>query len=156
MHSLINEIFENVFSQLTSQIELHKPIIKLNFEQVFVLYTNKAYIESILLNLLSNSIKYKSENRKLRITITTEKKEDAVVMIFKDNGIGISDADRKLIFDRFHRIESKSSPPQHSTGLGLAIVKSIVDVHGGQLTVWSQLGTGSIFTVKFISSLKIN
>ena len=65
----------------------------------------------------------------------------------------IHQMERELIFDRFHRIESQSLPPQHSTGLGLAIVKSIVDLHGGQLTVWSQVGKGSIFTVKFITSL---
>ena len=105
-------------------------------------------------NLIDNAIKYTPTGGKVAISLTQNLND--ISFQVKDNGIGISDADRKLIFDRFHRIESKSSPPQHSTGLGLAIVKSIVDVHGGQLTVWSQLGKGSIFTVKFISSLKIN
>ncbi|WP_373545245.1 two-component system sensor histidine kinase RppB [Chamaesiphon sp.] len=105
-------------------------------------------------NLIDNAIKYTPTGGKVAISLTQNLND--ISFQVKDNGIGISDTDRKLIFDRFHRIESKSSPPQHSTGLGLAIVKSIVDIHGGQLTVWSQLGKGSIFTVKFISSLKIN
>ena len=105
-------------------------------------------------NLIDNAIKYTPTGGKVTISLTQTPNE--ISFQVSDNGIGISDADRELIFNRFHRIESKSSPPQHSTGLGLAIVKSIVDVHGGKLTVWSQIGEGSIFTVKFISSLKIN
>ncbi|AFY92971.1 two-component system sensor histidine kinase RppB [Chamaesiphon minutus] len=105
-------------------------------------------------NLVDNAIKYTPAGGKVAISLTQNLND--ISLQVKDNGIGISDANKVLIFNRFHRIESKSSPPQHSTGLGLAIVKSIVDVHGGQLTVWSQVDKGSIFTVKFISSLKIN
>ncbi|WP_309729245.1 ATP-binding protein [Chamaesiphon sp. OTE_75_metabat_556] len=74
----------------------------------------------------------------------------------KDTGIGISTTDREKIFDRFDRAESKSSSPQRSTELGLAIVKSIVNLHRGKLTVSSQIGKGSIFTIELISSKKIN
>lgn len=105
-------------------------------------------------NLIDNAIKYTPTGGKIAISLTQILND--ISFQVKDNGIGISAPDKELIFNRFHRIESKLSPPQHSTGLGLAIVKSIVDVHGGQLTVWSQIGKGSIFTVKFISTLKIN
>ena len=105
-------------------------------------------------NLIDNAIKYTPTGGKVTISLTQTLNE--ISFQVKDNGIGIFAPDKELIFNRFHRIESKSSPPQHSTGLGLAIVKSIVDVHGRKLTVWSQIGEGSIFTVKFISSLKIN
>jgi signal transduction histidine kinase len=104
-------------------------------------------------NLIDNAIKYTLIGGKVTITLTKTLNE--ISFQVKDNGIGISDTDKELIFDRFHRIESKL-PHQHSTGLGLAIVKSIVDVCGGKLTVWSQIGKGSIFTVKFVSSLKVN
>jgi signal transduction histidine kinase len=105
-------------------------------------------------NLIDNAIKYTPTGGKVAISLTNTIND--ISFQVRDNGIGISAADKDLIFDRFHRIESKSSPSQHSTGLGLAIVKSIVDLHGGQLTVQSQVGKGSIFTVKFVSSLKIN
>src|SRR5690606_11258763 len=65
----IGEILENVFNQLSFQIELHKPIINLNLDKAPFLNINKAYIESILLNLMTNSVKYKSENRKLTINV---------------------------------------------------------------------------------------
>lgn len=142
----INEIFENVFSQLNSQIELHKPIIKLNFEKVFVLDTNKAYIESILHNLLSNSLKYKSENRKLKITITTEKTDDAVVMIFKDNGIGIDlERNRAKVFGLYQRFHNYPD----SKGLGLYLVKSQVETMGGTIEIESEVNKGTTFTLTF-------
>jgi signal transduction histidine kinase len=105
-------------------------------------------------NLIDNAIKYTPTGGKVEISLTNP--PDCVSFQVRDNGIGIPNPDRELIFNRFHRVESKSLPPQHSTGLGLAIVKSIVDLHGGKLTVSSQLGKGSIFTVEFSNSLKNN
>jgi signal transduction histidine kinase len=102
-------------------------------------------------NLIDNAIKYTPTGGKVEISLTNTL--DRVSFQVKDNGIGIPDPDREPIFDRFHRVESKSLPPQHSTGLGLAIVKSIADLHGGKLTVSSQLGKGSTFTIEFITSL---
>lgn len=143
---LIKEIFENVFSQLNFQIELYKPIIKLNFEKVSIINTNKAYIESILLNLLTNSIKYKSENRKLKITITTEEIDDTVVLIFKDNGIGIDLARNKDkvfgLYQRFHNYPD-------SKGLGLYLVKSQVETMGGTIDIESEVNKGTTFTLTF-------
>ncbi|RBN50864.1 PAS domain-containing sensor histidine kinase [Flavobacterium psychrolimnae] len=143
---LIKEIFENVFSQLNFQIELYKPIIKLNFEKVSIINTNKAYIESILLNLLTNSIKYKSENRKLKITITTEEIDDTAVLIFKDNGIGIDLARNKDkvfgLYQRFHNYPD-------SKGLGLYLVKSQVETMGGTIDIESEVNKGTTFTLTF-------
>ncbi|MBG6187345.1 PAS domain-containing sensor histidine kinase [Flavobacterium sp. CAN_S2] len=143
---LIKEIFENVFSQLNFQIELYKPIIKLNFEKVSIINTNKAYIESILLNLLTNSIKYKSENRKLKITITTEEIDDTVVLIFKDNGIGIDlvrNKDKVFgLYQRFHNYPD-------SKGLGLYLVKSQVETMGGTIDIESEVNKGTTFTLTF-------
>ncbi len=102
-------------------------------------------------NLIDNAIKYTPTGGKVEISLNHTLNE--ISFQVRDNGIGIADTDRELIFNRFHRIESKFLPPQHSTGLGLAIVKSIVDFHGGKLTVSSQVGKGSIFTVEFITSL---
>ncbi len=97
-------------------------------------------------NIIDNAIKYTPAGGKVAISLTQNL--NYISFQVRDNGIGISDVDRELIFNRFHRIESKSLPPQHSTGLGLAIVKSIVDLHGGKLTVSSKVGKGSIFTIE--------
>jgi PAS domain S-box-containing protein len=85
----LKDIFEDVFSQLSFQIDLHKPILQIDFEQVSVLNINKTYIESILLNLLTNALKYRAESKTLKITITASQNNDSTTLVFKDNGIGI-------------------------------------------------------------------
>ena len=143
---LLNLIFENVFCQLNSQIELYKPIIKLDFEKATTLYVNKAYIESILMNLLTNSIKYKSENRKLKISIATSQLNDAVILTFKDNGIGIDlERNKDKVFGLYQRFHNYPD----SKGLGLYLVKSQVETMGGIIDIESQVNKGTIFTLIF-------
>lgn len=142
----LKEVFENVFSQLSFQIELHKPIIKLKFEKVPILNTNKAYIESILLNLLTNSIKYKSENRKLKISITAEQIDHKAILTFKDNGIGIDlERNRDKVFGLYQRFHNYPD----SKGLGLYLVKSQVETMGGTISIESEVNKGTTFTITF-------
>lgn len=143
---LLKEIFENVFNQLSFQIELYKPIIKLNFEKVSVLNTNKAYIESIMLNLLTNSIKYKSENRQLKITINASEVDDIVYLTFQDNGIGIDlERNRDKVFGLYQRFHNYPD----SKGLGLYLVKSQVETMGGTISIESEVNKGTTFTLTF-------
>ncbi len=142
----LKEVFENVFNQLSFQIELHKPIIKLKFDRVPLLNTNKAYIESILLNLLTNSIKYKSENRKLKISITAEQIDHKAILTFKDNGIGIDlERNRDKVFGLYQRFHNYPD----SKGLGLYLVKSQVETMGGTISIESEVNKGTTFTITF-------
>lgn len=142
----LKEVFENVFSQLSFQIELHKPIIKLKFDRVPLLNTNKAYIESILLNLLTNSIKYKSENRKLKISIIAEQIDHQAILTFKDNGIGIDlERNRDKVFGLYQRFHNYPD----SKGLGLYLVKSQVETMGGTISIESEVNKGTTFTITF-------
>ncbi|WP_281232303.1 PAS domain-containing sensor histidine kinase [Flavobacterium gelatinilyticum] len=142
----LQEIFENVFNQLSFQIELHKPIIKLKFEKVPTLIINKAYLESILLNLLTNSIKYKSENRKLKISITAEQIDHKAILTFKDNGIGIDlERNRDKVFGLYQRFHNYPD----SKGLGLYLVKSQVETMGGTISIDSEVNKGTTFTITF-------
>jgi PAS domain S-box-containing protein len=142
----LKEVFENVFSQLSFQIELHKPIIKLKFDRVPLLNTNKAYIESILLNLLTNSIKYKSENRKLKISIMAEQIDHKAILTFKDNGIGIDlERNRDKVFGLYQRFHNYPD----SKGLGLYLVKSQVETMGGTISIESEVNKGTTFTITF-------
>jgi len=143
---MLKDIFENVFSQLNFLIGLHKPIIKFNFEEVSFLHTNKAYLESILLNLLTNAIKYKSETRKSKINITASQLEDNVLLIFKDNGIGIDlERNRDKIFGLYQRFHDYPD----SKGLGLYLVKSQVETMGGTISIESKVDVGTTFTLTF-------
>jgi signal transduction histidine kinase len=143
---LLNDVFENVFSQLDFLIGLHKPIIRIDFEKAPVLNTNKAYLESILLNLLTNAIKYKSKNHQSKITISTSTIENNVILVFKDNGIGIDLVRNKdKIFGLYQRFHDYPD----SKGLGLYLVKSQVEAMGGSIHIESEVDKGTTFTLIF-------
>jgi PAS domain S-box-containing protein len=143
---MLKDIFEDVFSQLDFLIGLHKPIINFNFAEVSFLNTNKSYIESILLNLLTNSIKYKSKTRKLRINIAAHQLEDSVLLIFKDNGIGIDlEKNKNKVFGLYQRFHDYPD----SKGLGLYLVKSQVETMGGTISIESKVNVGTTFTLTF-------
>lgn len=142
----LKDIFENVFSQLTNQIELYKPILRLDLDSVSLLNTNKAYLESILLNLMTNSLKYSSEDRLLKITIIAQQTGNTIKLIFKDNGIGIDLTKNKDkvfgLYQRFHDYPD-------SKGLGLYLVKSQVEAMKGTIGIESQVNKGTTITLTF-------
>ncbi|MEM0575773.1 PAS domain-containing sensor histidine kinase [Flavobacterium polysaccharolyticum] len=142
----INEVLEHVFSQLHFQIEQSKPTLRLNFESTDTVYTNKAYLESILMNLLTNSIKYKSESKKLKISISTKKVNNKTMIKFKDNGIGI---DLKRNSDHIFGLYQRFHDYPDSKGLGLYLVKSQIESLGGSITVESKVNKGVQFTLTF-------
>jgi PAS domain S-box-containing protein len=142
----LTDVFENVFNQLSFQIESLKPIIKIDFEEISVININKAYMESIMLNLLANSIKYKSENRKLKVTIKASQVDDSIVLTFKDNGIGIDlERNRDKIFGLYQRFHNYPD----SKGLGLYLVKSQVETMEGTISIESEVNKGTSFTLTF-------
>ena len=143
---LIKEVFENVFSQLSFLISINKPILKIELEEVTILNINKSYLESIFLNLLTNSIKYKSLNKQLRIWITSKVIGDNLILTFKDNGIGIDlERTRDKIFGLYQRFHNYPD----SKGLGLYLVKSQVETMGGTITIDSEVNKGTTFTIIF-------
>lgn len=143
---LIKEIFENVFNQLSFLIGMHKPILKIDLEEVSILNINKSYLESIFLNLLTNAIKYRSENRQLKVNISSKIVDDNLVLTFKDNGVGIDLVrNRDKIFGLYQRFHNHPD----SKGLGLYLVKSQVEAMGGTINVESTVGKGTTFTIVF-------
>ncbi len=102
-----------------------------------------------VVNLVHNAITYSDE--KARVVVTTREVEDGddpkVAIAVTDNGIGIGTEDTKRIFERFYRVDYARSRQTGGTGLGLSIVAEIVEGHGGDVAVWSKLGSGSTFTV---------
>jgi signal transduction histidine kinase len=100
-------------------------------------------LRHIFTNLLSNAIKYSPQGG--RITLKLQYRKNQAVLTLADEGIGIAQEDIKHLFESFHRAQNVGTIP--GTGLGLAIVKRAVDVHQGTITVQSQIGKGTIFTV---------
>lgn len=142
----VKEIFENVFSQLSFLISTHKPILKIDLEDITILNINKSYLESIFLNLLTNAIKYKEPTRQLRVSISSKVIGDNLLLTFKDNGIGIDmERNKDKIFGLYQRFHNHPD----SKGLGLYLVKSQVEAMGGTISVASTVGKGTTFTITF-------
>ena len=102
-------------------------------------------IERIVLNLISNAIKFSGEGDEILVSIKNI--EESVQISVEDNGIGIEGQYLDMIFDRFRQVDKSLSRNAEGTGIGLSLVKSIVELHGGVITVESEFGCGSKFTV---------
>ncbi|WP_246577989.1 sensor histidine kinase [Clostridium psychrophilum] len=103
-------------------------------------------IERIVLNLISNAIKFSHAGDEIFVDVTSNDK--FVEISVRDNGIGIEEKDLDMIFDRFKQVDKSLSRNAEGTGIGLSLVKSIVELHGGSINVESEFGKGSKFTVK--------
>ncbi len=107
---------------------------------------DESAIRQAILNLLSNAVKYSgSQNDNARIDVSLKTAETEAVIEIRDYGIGISAAEQKRIFEAFHRAPENEVQTQRGTGLGLAIVREVARAHGGEVSVESDVGAGSLF-----------
>ncbi|MBU4153431.1 MAG: PAS domain-containing protein [Proteobacteria bacterium] len=106
---------------------------------------NARLLEQAVTNLLINAIKYSAEHSEVRLEVHEDQQE--VTISVTDSGCGIAKEHLPRIFERFYRSDKARSRKLGGTGLGLAIVKHIVQAHGGSVTVKSDLGKGSVFTL---------
>ena len=121
-------------------------------EKIIACDTEK--IERIVLNLISNAIKFSNEGDEIFVDV--KDKNEFVEISVKDNGIGIEDNCLDMIFDRFKQVDKSLSRNAEGTGIGLSLVKSIVELHGGSIYVESEFGKGSKFTVMLPSRKALN
>jgi signal transduction histidine kinase len=108
---------------------------------------NPLQLRQLFRNLLGNAIKYTS--KKGNIQLKGEISKSQVLIDIQDNGYGIAPSDLPFIFDRFYRAHNGKANEVEGNGLGLAIVKSIVEQHGGQIRVQSELDKGTCFSISF-------
>ena len=106
---------------------------------------DRARIEQVLINMLSNAIKYTPDGGRIRMTAGV--RDDCVWCTVRDNGIGIPKQDIDRVFERFYRVDKARSRESGGTGLGLSIAYEIVQRHDGSMTLHSQKGKGTAITV---------
>ena len=142
LQSLVMDVFE----QLERKAE--KKTIQLRLEKTFDegVYVNADYnrITQVLINLISNAVKYGNFNGWVAVALTETKKKIKVEI--KDNGPGIPKEHIDRIFERFYRVDKSRSKKQGGTGLGLAIAKHIIEGHNSKITIKSEINEGTVFT----------
>lgn len=109
------------------------------------LYLDRDMWEKVVLNILSNAVKFTAEGS---ITVRTGRDESHAVVTIADTGIGVSAAELPRLFERFHRIPATWARSHEGSGIGLALVRELVTLHGGTITAESAEGVGTTFTVR--------
>jgi len=137
---MVNEIIST--EKTKSGKELH---ITYTNNDVETIYADKLHFRNVLVNIVDNAIKY--SNEPVSITISCFKQAGNAVFAIKDNGIGIPEQHINQVFEKFHRVPTGNVHNVKGTGLGLSYAKYIITVHGGDITVKSEINKGSEFIV---------
>ena len=144
----LKPLFEEIVTEFTPQAGDKKQVLNgKGFDHPVHVQGDPLQLRQVFRNLLGNAIKYTPQGGTIQFTAREE--TDKVFIHVIDNGYGIPSADLPFIFDRFYRVRNGKAGEVDGNGLGLAIVKSIVEQHGGHVSVESEPGKGSLFRVVF-------
>lgn len=144
----IEKTIRDVYNSILMEAQKHNHRFSLEFKSELPQIIGDSYrIEQVLLNMVSNAIKYTKDGGK--ILIFAGSKEDKVWVSVRDNGIGIPEQDVPKVFDRFYRVDKARSRESGGTGLGLSIANEIVTRHNGTMELKSKVGKGTTITVTF-------
>ncbi|GAA4161031.1 hypothetical protein GCM10022286_18010 [Gryllotalpicola daejeonensis] len=132
--------FRPALAESHQKLELHAP------QGTVLAHVDAGRVKQVVDNLISNALKYSPESGV--ITVTLDRDQTSVIIAVADNGRGISKSDQVRLFDRFFRTREVREAAIQGVGIGLTIVKAIVDAHGGTISVQSEPGHGSTFTVR--------
>jgi PAS domain S-box len=142
----LKSIVEDVISILQVTADKKNISISYEVEESLTIRANRDRIKQMLINLIDNAIKYNSENGS--VFVKAIKAEGRTIIMVKDTGIGMERQHLPRIFERFYRVDKGRSRSMGGTGLGLSIVKHIVNLYNGDISVESEPGKGTEFTVQ--------
>jgi two-component system sensor histidine kinase VicK len=143
----LKDILSKVRDALLLEAGRHDHTLSLDLDMALPpVRADKERIEQVFINLISNALKYTPDGGHVGVSAALEGKH-AVVMV-RDDGIGIPEADRARIFERFYRVDKARSREMGGTGLGLSIAHDIITKHGGTITIDSSIGKGTTVTVR--------
>lgn len=144
VHDLIREAVE----KFALKVQQRQGKIETDLTAVeSIIHADAVHLSNIIHNLLDNALKYTKDSPEIRIR--TENDGSSLKIMIQDNGIGISPADQKQVFEKYFRVPTGNVHDVKGFGLGLSYVKLIVEAHGGEVGVKSELGKGSMFEVRF-------
>lgn len=123
--------------------------IKMDIEDQVILKADAGALEMVVNNLISNGLKYGGKNANLKVSLKQD--QSHVIFSISDEGPGISEEDKRLLFNKFYRIGDENTRKTKGTGLGLFIVKHLVTLHNGKISVSDNQPKGTIFEIKLNS-----
>lgn len=143
-HFDINELIRRTLLKYEEEIERRKIEMNLDFrENTLIVLADRDGIEQVLSNLIENAMKFVEEGGTIGIGV--QDKGDKAWIDIKDNGIGISKEEQQVIWNKFYKVDKARNRNKEGTGLGLHIAKQIIERHGEQIQVESELGKGTNF-----------
>jgi two-component system sensor histidine kinase VicK len=142
----IEQSVRDVYAAIVLEARKRGHVINLELEwKMPVIKGDRARIEQVLMNIITNALKYTPDGG--TIDISGGSSGDDIWIRIEDTGIGIPEEDLGRVFDRFYRVDKARSRESGGTGLGLSIAKEIITKHGGDIIVDSAWGEGTIVTV---------
>jgi len=145
LHHLVQEVCVS----LAAKADAQKVTLRNDVASEVKVYADARRLEQMLTNLIDNGIKFSRERGTVAISYESGTRDKILV---QDNGDGIPAQHLERLFERFYRVDRARSRDMGGTGLGLAIVKHLALLHGGEVTVTSELGKGSTFTIHLLKS----
>src|ERR1044071_5768163 len=142
LREVINELRETMLLPLAKEKEIK--LVETFPEDLPQVIADRAKLRRILLNLLSNALKFTGKGG--RVEISAEGQDERVRVSVSDTGVGIAPEDVDRLFDKYEQTRSRATRGEKGTGLGLYITKQLVELHGSEITVNSELGKGSTFS----------
>lgn len=139
---LLSEIVEEALQHISHKAGKHR-IETVYEDDLLLVQADAKLVVQVIINIVDNAIKYTQEDS--CICISTSRRGSMAEIRISDNGGGISDEDKKKIFDKFYCGNHKIADNRRSLGLGLFLCKSIVEAHGGEISVGDHLPTGTEF-----------
>jgi two-component system phosphate regulon sensor histidine kinase PhoR len=140
----LHELVADVCASLTAKAAAHNVTLVNQVDPEVTVYADSRRLEQMLTNLIDNGIKFSREGGTVTVRHESGPRDKILV---EDNGDGIPAQHLERLFERFYRIDRARSRDMGGTGLGLAIVKHLALLHGGEVTVNSEVGKGTIFTI---------
>ncbi|MGJ3508843.1 sensor histidine kinase [Enemella sp. A6] len=146
----IDQVLANAVDRCRVDADRRKITLTITPDTGLQVLGDSTQLTGAVVNLVENAIVYSDDGAKVVASSrrVVEDDEFFVEISVSDNGIGIAPAETERIFERFYRVDYSRSRANGGTGLGLSIVKHIAGAHGGTVSVWSQLGHGSTFTIR--------
>lgn len=144
----LNDVVENIANSFTLRVEHTGGKIYTEIEAVeSQMYVDEMHFQNVIFNLMDNAVKYRNPEKPLNIYLRTWNDDNRIYLSIRDTGIGIKKESLSKIFDKFYRVHTGNRHDAKGFGLGLAYVKQIINLHKGNISVESEYGKGTKFTI---------